>query len=124
MTQPAEEPPGYSTSMGFVKSNPLNNDYYVDQWQNDPWYWPIKRAHLEIERLAPGYNVSQIKEKFGELRFYYSLPEGAAPVIREKCEDWVRWAEAVTLGITQGLKMAKGEFHVDEMYYPAPRETA
>lgn len=72
---PAPEPQGYMSAPGFVKSNPLNNDHYVSQFENDPWYPIIKRTHDELNCIVPGYNISQIKEKFGGLRYYISFPE-------------------------------------------------
>ena len=69
---PYPEQPGYSAQMGFVKNNPLNNDYYVKQWVDDPWYEIIAKTHDELTRKFPGYNISQIKEKFGGLRYYIS----------------------------------------------------
>lgn len=75
MPAPHPEPGGNVAEMGFVKANPLNNDYYVELWKDDPWYPAIKQAHDSLTRLIPGYNIDQIKEKFGGLRFYFSLPE-------------------------------------------------
>lgn len=75
MTAPHPEPIGCVAEPGYVKNNPLNNDYYVERFQGDPWYRIIKRTHERLEELIPGYNIRQIKEKFGGLRFYYDLPE-------------------------------------------------
>lgn len=73
---PVEEPQGYRCAKGFVKSCPGNNDYYVDLWKDDPWYPAIKLAHKSLTQLVPGYNIAQIKEKFGGLRYYISFPDG------------------------------------------------
>jgi hypothetical protein len=36
-------------------------------------WWPIiAELDRQIAAIAPGYEVHQIKEKFGELRFYYA----------------------------------------------------
>jgi len=72
---PGYEERGYSAAPGFVKSNPANNDFYVEQFKDDPWYPAIKHAHEQLSGLIPGYNISQIKEKFGGLRYYISYPE-------------------------------------------------
>lgn len=74
MPAPFEETGGYHAAPGFVKSRPENNDYYVDQFADDPWYPAIYSAHSNIADVVPNYNISQIKSKFGGLRFYYSLP--------------------------------------------------
>jgi len=72
---PAYEPLGYAAIPGFVKSRPENNEHYVEGFRNHPWYPAISSAHRQLEELIPGYNISQIKEKFGELRYYFSYPE-------------------------------------------------
>lgn len=54
-------------------------------------WWPLIRALDErLRQLAPGYRVTQVKEKFGSLRYYIApLPEpratqdAVATVIRE-----------------------------------------
>jgi len=72
---PVYEPSGYEAQPGMVKSRPENNGYYVEQFRNHPWYPAILTAHLELEELIPGYNITQIKEKFGGLRYYFSYPD-------------------------------------------------
>jgi len=98
---PAEEPEGYSAEPGFVKSRPENNDYYIERFADDPWYPVLKHTHESIERLAPGYNIVQIKAKFGELRYYYDLPNDLASNGEENVEritarvrELIRYAEA------------------------------
>lgn len=92
---PYPEPKGYSTAMGFVKSNPLNNDFYVEQWKDDPWYWIIKDTHERLTRLIPGYNIAQIKEKFGGLRFYYDEPDWGENLSDEQVRNLNQAAEVV-----------------------------
>ena len=86
---PVVEPDGYRAMPGFVKSRPENNDYYVEQFKDDPWYPIIKDTHERIKEIAPGYNVAQIKEKFGGLRYYIDLPEGSIKIGRYSYEDTV-----------------------------------
>lgn len=98
------EPQGCVNAPGFVKANPLNNDSYVEKWKDDPWYPAIKQAHDRLTDLIPGYNIAQIKEKFGGLRYYFDYPE-TIPVgkyqynnteekITKQAEDVIRYAEA------------------------------
>lgn len=51
----------------------------IPDWVSDvgPGWRPIlDLLHKDISRVAPNYEVSQLKEKFGMLRVYYSaLPE-------------------------------------------------
>lgn len=72
---PAYEPRGYSSQPGFVKSRPENNAHYVAQFRDHPWFPIIEATHEALEELIPGYNISQIKEKFGGLRYYFSYPD-------------------------------------------------
>lgn len=70
MAELFEEPPGYISAPGYVKSNPKNNDHYLEQFEGHPWFPAIKRCHERLQELVPGYNIRQIKEKFGGLRYY------------------------------------------------------
>lgn len=72
---PAYEPSGYESKPGFVKARPENNGHYLEQFKDHPWYPAISAAHSRLEELIPGYNISQIKEKFGGLRYYFDYPE-------------------------------------------------
>lgn len=91
---PIFEPAGYSASPGFVKSQPGNNDFYVERFRNDPWYPIIRDTHEQLEHLIPGYNISQIKEKFGGLRYYIDMPEVVSKEDAEVAHSIIREAEA------------------------------
>lgn len=39
------------------------------------WYPLIKELHEKIVGIDPKYKIHQIKEKFGELRYYFLSPE-------------------------------------------------
>lgn len=41
------------------------------------WQPILDRLEERLNEVAPGYEVCQIKEKFGGLRYYVDLPEGA-----------------------------------------------
>lgn len=83
MEAPFEEPGGYAAIPGFVKSQSGNNDYYLAQYEDDPWYPALIECHMNIREVVPNYNISQIKAKFGGLRYYISLPP-------EEEIDWSR----------------------------------
>lgn len=111
---PVEEPEGYRSAPGFVKSRPENNEHYIAQWENDDWYEILVWLHKELESLIPGYNISQIKEKFGGLRYYFSYPEvipikdewpayNSVEKIKAMVEKRVSYAE----GWVEGLAAAK-----------------
>jgi len=113
---PGYEERGYSASPGFVKSNPENNDFYVEQFKDDPWYPAISQAHERLSSLIPGYNIAQIKEKFGGLRYYFDYPEEypANPEnyswrtpeeLRKSADAVITWAE----GWVDGYEHARRE---------------
>lgn len=108
---PHPEPQGYRSAMGYVKSNPLNNDHYVSLWRDDPWYYPIKRAHDEITKIAPGYNISQIKAKFNSLRFYLDLPAGLDGDKAKEAREWASWAENFTDAMEHGRAWEQGKIN-------------
>ena len=105
---PTEEPNGYAAVPGFVKSQAENNDYYVEQFKDEPWYPIIKHTHDALTELVPGYNIAQIKEKFGGLRYYIDLPEEVLEAavnpdwaskktpdkVRDAANNIIRYAEA------------------------------
>lgn len=62
----------------------------IDKWYGDPWYVALGNLNTRLERLDPGYTIVQIKEKFGELRFYY---QPSKPGLRERMDREVRNAE-------------------------------
>lgn len=69
---PVEEPDGYWSQPTYVKSRPENNAHYVDQFADHPWFDIISECAADLENVVPGFNISQIKSKFGGLRFYIS----------------------------------------------------
>lgn len=114
---PAEEPAGYRSAAGFVKSQPSNNAHYVEQFVGDDWYEIIKWTDEQLEKLIPGYNISQIKEKFGELRYYFDYPEvipinaewpafDSVEKIRAMVDSKITYAE----GWVAGFENAKRKF--------------
>lgn len=84
---PVPEKDGYRSRRGWVKDQPGNNDHYVGQFADDPWYPAIKRAHERLSAAIPGYNIRQIKAKFGDLRYYISQGECTD-------SDWERGRES------------------------------
>ena len=91
---PVEEPKGCASVPGFVKSEPDNNDHYVEQFKDHPWYPAIKAAHERLTEIIPGYNIAQIKNKFGGLRYYIDYPSGVTDDDACEADEVVRRAEA------------------------------
>ena len=111
---PIFEPSGYSARAGFVKSQPGNNEFYVEQFRDNPWYEIIRRTHDRLEGLIPGYNISQIKEKYGGLRYYIDYPaviptkpEWPAYSTVDKIKDMVRAQITYAEGWVEGYENAR-----------------
>jgi len=120
---PGYEPEGYSAFPGFVKSNPANNDFYVEGFRNDPWYPAISEVHRQLSSLIPGYNIAQIKEKFGGLRYYIDYPEEypanpdnydwkSPEQLRKQADAVIRWAE----GWVDGYEAARREIRSEGVF--------
>lgn len=74
---PFEEPPGYVSAPGYVKSRAGNNQHYLRQMKDARGFEIISKYASKLDELVPGYNISQIKVKFGGLRFY--IDQGSCP---------------------------------------------
>lgn len=84
---PVEEPQGCFSIAGFVKNRWENNQHYVDQFAGHPWEPAIHAAAESLRELCPRINISQIKEKFGELRLYIRVPDDLG------ADEMPAWAE-------------------------------
>lgn len=51
---------------------------------------------VQLSELIPCYEVQQIKEKFGTLRFYWSWPQGTPEEAWKRAADIVAAAEALS----------------------------
>lgn len=73
-----DEMPGCSLQHEFVKKNPKNNAAYVEIYldNNEKFRHIVEPAVEEMERICPGFNIDQMKQKFSSTRFYVSVPEG------------------------------------------------
>lgn len=108
---PYFEPSGFYARAGFVKSNPGNNDFYIEQFKDHPWYPAIQSTHHKLEDLIPGYNVQQVKEKFGRLCYYFEypntindLPGLSKDAIKTRANTAVQKAEAWVEGYEYAVK--------------------
>lgn len=115
-----EEPRGYACEHSFVKSNPLNNEAYLDIVA-DSWE-PVRdilfENHEKIKEIFPGYNISQVKEKFYECRFYYDAPlfddwaetqdenlseEDLKKIYSDKCKEISKIARDIEIQVTKKM---------------------
>lgn len=113
---PAYEPDGYSCEPGHVKQNPANNDFYLAKLEGWDWYPAIIRCHQRLEELIPGYNISQIKEKFGSLCYYFGFPDkievnedsylNTLEKVKEACHEATNYASYWV----SGYEAAKADF--------------
>lgn len=72
MIEEYPETNGYANIPSFVKGNPKNNASYLAQSVEvyPEWGDILIEADRRLEEAVPGYNIVQIKEKFGGLRYY------------------------------------------------------
>lgn len=89
--------------------NPLEvrNQLELDAWEDHPWERVIRRTHEQLNKdwVVPGYQIAQIKEKFGGLRYYIS--QGDCPTEKwlgnhAHAEQIIAYAEGVVDGM-EGL---------------------
>lgn len=83
------------TGKGYMKEASETNDAYVAEWEGDPWYPAIKEAHDLLSHFIPGYQITQIKTKFGGLRFYFVLPIDELPIPERTL--YIALADAIVL---------------------------
>lgn len=119
---PLPEPTGYRSVNGFVKSRPENNKHYLEQYSDCPFYSILTWLDGELEELIPGYNISQIKLKFNELRFYFSYPEEIPTRADRPAYDSVEKIQAMVKsrityaeGYVSGYQVAEAEFKKPEL---------
>lgn len=54
----------------------------------DPgWYELIAKCHLELVKMDPDYQIAQIKEKWGTLRYYFMTQ-------KDQIEEYQMWTAA------------------------------
>lgn len=84
------EPPGCRVQPGFVKNNPKNNALYLQRSIEAIPEWETYLTDIDayLQGVLPGYNIVQIKAKFGELRYYWNAPPWAA-------QEYVEYARRV-----------------------------
>lgn len=58
---------------------------------NSGWWFILEELETKLNFLDPKYEVNQVKEKFGTLRFYYEPTQGG--VVQDIMDDCVRQAE-------------------------------
>lgn len=104
---PVDEPAGYSSTPSFVKSRPENNAHYLAQFEGDPWYEVLVALDEDLEQIVPGYNIAQIKEKFGDLRYYVDYPTTATPGDIEAADELIEEAEIACYEIDRANKIGR-----------------
>lgn len=102
---PAEEPEGYMSKPSFVKSRPENNAHYLAQYEGTSWHEILVRTDERLQELIPGYNIAQIKFKFGELCYYFDYP-AVIPTNPERA--WCNSEEKVKALVKSTISYAEG----------------
>lgn len=62
------------------------------------WTYLLAPLVQELDQTCPGWTIQQVKEKFGSLRFYVTLP----PVTEEFTEDEREWLR-ISIGVIESL---------------------
>ncbi len=57
----------------------------------DGWKWIIEDVDAQLVYLDPDYEINQVKEKFGTLRYYYS--SSAESMVQDIMDAVIRYAE-------------------------------
>jgi hypothetical protein len=60
--------------------------------ENDPWMPAILELNDKLSMLDPDYKISQVKEKFGGLRFYATTSNNA---VVEDFRNFIRYYESI-----------------------------
>jgi hypothetical protein len=83
---------------GWVKDVGESNEAYLAKMpEDDPWYQLILDTHDKLLHLDPDYEISQIKEKFGTLTYYYhSRLAEEIPEIRDQMGQVVNEASRLS----------------------------
>lgn len=58
------------------------------------WYGLVSELDRNLAKIDPHYEVQQVKQKFAELRFYFSPSDGVSDEDREEMYDLVNEAES------------------------------
>lgn len=84
------------------------------------WYPIVAKLNEDIAALYPDYQVLQVKEKFGGLRYYYEIYKQGddffEPVLDDKVDELVREAEEKSLKICE-LCGEPGELKTDVWWH-------
>lgn len=81
---------------------------WTDVECGEGWNRLLAELDADLRRLCPGYQVTQVKEKFGTLRFYIDLPEATSDAVREAVHTRIATAEAASATVCE-LCGAPGE---------------
>lgn len=67
----------------------------------DGWQDIVVQLHWDLFALDPNYQVTQIKEKFGGLRYYIEISEGIEPETQRRMHELTYRAEEQSLKTCQ-----------------------
>ena len=71
----------------------IKKPYYPFIEVDEGWFQIVLDCHKELEAIDPEYAPLQIKEKFGELRYYY---EPSNQLLRESMDAVIRKYEQIS----------------------------
>ena len=73
------------------------------------WYPILNELQARLSAIDPGYEVQQVKEKFGTLRFYWSWSEDASDEAIKAGEEVVSEAERLSATTCEVCGSGEGE---------------
>ena len=76
----------------------------TEPWINcvgEGWYDICREIDVQLKAIDPNYQVSQIKEKFGGLRYYYTPSDATGAV------DWEKMRAIVSKGEEQSYTICE-----------------
>jgi hypothetical protein len=77
-------------------------DFETERRNVGQGWWPIvDKLHQDLLALDPDYQVAQIKEKFGELRYYIYISEGIDGETQQKMDALTAVAEERSLTVCE-----------------------
>jgi hypothetical protein len=75
---------------------PKTTDPSADYGMLPGWRPIVRDLIADLNEIIPGYKILQVKEKFGTLRFYYTVPQDASEEAKRSAEARVDEAEGLS----------------------------
>ena len=91
----------------------LDLDHFLEEVPKG-WYDLVVDTHKRIIAIDPDYRIRQIKQKFGNLRYYYEASRSTAVI---EIDRIIRTAEIVSSVICQDCGNVSGKMRTIKSWY-------